>query len=292
MEKIREKQSWAINGFSMIPVFVGLVYGIWRLFILIPTLSDSLFLSVFTLFLIGATFFMFGGFVIVQPNEAKVLVCFGNYAGTLSNSGFWWVNPFTIKRNVSLKIHNLNSEMLKVNDLTGNPIEIAAVVVWRVVDSAKALFDVEDYQEFVKIQCETAIRALATEYPYDTDGEKKHSLRGNQSEVAENLRSQVQDRLNVAGIEILETRISHLAYAPEIAQVMLRRQQAEAIISARRRIVEGAVGMVEMAIKMLGEKKLLTLDDEKQAAMTNNLLVALVSEHEVTPIVNTGTLYS
>jgi regulator of protease activity HflC (stomatin/prohibitin superfamily) len=232
------------------------------------------------------------GFFVVQPNEARVLVFFGRYVGTVRDAGLWWTNPFTIKRHVSLRIHNLNSERLKVNDLSGNPIEIAAVVVWRVVDSAKALFDVENYTEFVNIQSETAIRTLASHYPYDAHDEAKPSLRGSPNEVSDSLRQQVQARLEIAGVEVSEARISHLAYAPEIAQAMLRRQQAEAIVAARQKIVEGAVGMVESALRLLSEQNVITLDEEKKAAMINNLLVALVSEREATPVLNTGTLYT
>jgi len=233
-----------------------------------------------------------GGFFVVQPNEARVLVFFGKYAGSVRESGFWFTNPFTTKRHVSLRIRNFNSERLKVNDLQGNPIEIAAVIVWRVVDTAKALFDVDHYEGFVAIQSETAIRALASHYPYDAHVEGHASLRGSPGEVSENLREQVQARLEIAGVEIQEARISHLAYAPEIAQAMLRRQQAEAVVAARQKIVEGAVGMVEMALKMLKEENVIQLDEERKAAMINNLLVALVSEGEMTPIVNTGSLYT
>lgn len=232
-----------------------------------------------------------GGFFIVQPNEARVLVLFGRYIGSVREAGFWWANPFTAKRRVSLRIRNFNSERIKVNDLHGNPIEIAAVVVWNVIDSAHALFDVDNYEQFVGIQSETAIRALASEYPYDAQDEVRASLRGSPQEVAENLRQQLQTRLGIAGVEVMESRISHLAYAQEIAQAMLRRQQAQAIVAARQKIVEGAVGMVESALKALSEQHIIELDEEKKATMVNNLLVALVSEHEAVPVINTGTLY-
>ncbi|MCB9757381.1 MAG: SPFH domain-containing protein [Candidatus Omnitrophica bacterium] len=287
MEKIKEVNAWKVSGYIMIGILLIIGYLFFTGGIL-----DRHANPILTIFSIAIFLGIVGGLIVVQPNEAKVLVFFGNYIGTVSASGLWWVNPLTLRKSVSLRIHNLNSETLKVNDLKGNPIEIAAVVVWRVVDSAKALFDVENYQEFVKIQCETAIRALASQYSYDSTEEKKESLRGNQAEVSEELRKEVQARLEIAGIEVLESRISHLAYAPEIAQVMLRRQQADAIIAARARIVEGAVGMVEHAIQLLSQKKLIDLDSDKKAQMTNNLLVALVSEHEVTPVMNTGTLYS
>ncbi len=231
------------------------------------------------------------GFFVVQPNEARVLVLFGRYIGSVRDAGFWWANPFAVKRHVSLRIRNFNSERIKVNDLHGNPIEIAAVVVWHVVDSARALFDVDNYEQFVAIQSETAIRGLASEYPYDAQDEERASLRGSPQEIAENLRQQLQTRLGIAGVEVMESRISHLAYAAEIAQAMLRRQQAQAVVAARQKIVEGAVGMVDMALRQLSEQNIVRLDEEKKATMVNNLLVALVSEVEATPVINTGTLY-
>jgi len=230
------------------------------------------------------------GFFVVQPNEARVLVLFGKYIGTLRESGFWYANPFAIKRHVSLRIRNFNSEKIKVNDLHGNPIEIAAVVVWYVVDSARALFDVEHYEHFVAIQSETAIRALASEYPYDAE-EDVPSLRARPQEIAERMQHQVQNRLEIAGVEVKDARISHLAYSPEIAQTMLRRQQAQAVIAARKKIVEGAVGMVDQALRTLSEQHIVVLDEEKKATMVNNLLVALVSESQAQPVINTGTLY-
>jgi regulator of protease activity HflC (stomatin/prohibitin superfamily) len=232
-----------------------------------------------------------GGFFIVQPNEARVLVLFGEYVGSVRESGLFFTNPFATKKHVSLRIHNFNSERIKVNDLDGNPIEIGAVVVYRVIDSARALFDVENYEQFVAIQSETAIRALASEYPYDSHEETKASLRGNPLEIAEALTKQVQTRLQVAGVDIIEARISHLAYAQEIAQTMLRRQQAQAIIAARKKIVEGAVGMVQDALRILSEQNIVKLDEDKKATMVNNLMVALVSDHEAVPVINTGTLY-
>lgn len=231
------------------------------------------------------------GLTVVQPNEARVLVLFGKYIGSIRESGFFWVNPFATKRHVSLRIRNFNSEKIKVNDLHGNPIEIGAVVVWQVVDTARALFDVENYAQFVDIQSETAIRGLASEYPYDTQKDDETSLRGSQQEIAEMLKRTVQTRLEIAGVSVLESRISHLAYSPEIAQAMLRRQQAQAIIAARQKIVEGAVGMVEMALRALSDQKIVSLDEEKKASMVNNLMVALVSDREMSPVINTGTIY-
>jgi len=231
------------------------------------------------------------GFFVVQPNEGRVLVLFGKYIGSVRDSGFFWANPFAIKKHVSLRIRNFNSDKIKVNDKHGNPIEIAAVVVWRVVDTSRALFDVEDFEEFVGIQSETAIRGLASSYPYDSQSEDTASLRGNPQLIAEQLQKEVQTRLQVAGVEVTESRISHLAYAPEIAQAMLRRQQAQAIIDARKKIVEGAVGMVHDALRLLSESHIVELDEDKKATMVNNLMVALVSETAAQPIINTGTLY-
>lgn len=291
MDAIQEKKAWRVNGFIMVFILLLVIASDILMLLYLTQTQDHTILWVFipTNVLIGL---IAAGYMIVHPNEAKVLILFGKYSGTIKEAGFWWIIPFNMRKTISLKIHNFNSEKIKVNDLLGNPIEIAAVIVWRVTDSAKATFDVENYQQFVNIQCETAIRSLATQYPYDTHEDNKASLRGSQLEISENLRSQVHTRLEIAGVEVSESRISHLAYAPEIAQVMLRRQQAEAIISARQRIVEGAVGMVESALTLLNEKGIFTLDQEKKAAMANNLLVALVSDHETSPIVNVGTLYS
>lgn len=291
MNAIQETVARKTNGFVAL-FLVLLLWGIaaWLLVELIRTNTIVLLWIDIPLFIVASL--LLGGFYVVQPNEARVLVFFGRYIGSVREAGFWWSNPFAVKRHVSLRIRNFNSERLKVNDLQGNPIEIAAVVVWRVVDSAKALFDVENYEGFVAIQSETAIRALASHYPYDAHVEGQASLRGNPGEVSDNLRKQVEARLEVAGVEISEARISHLAYAPEIAQAMLRRQQAEAIVAARQKIVEGAVGMVESALKMLSEQNVITLDEERKAAMINNLLVALVSESEAHPVINAGSLYT
>jgi regulator of protease activity HflC (stomatin/prohibitin superfamily) len=233
------------------------------------------------------------GFFTIEPNQAVVLVFLGRYVGTIREAGFWWTNPFSTKRKVSLRVRNFNSKQLKVNDAFGSPIEIAAVVVWQVVDSAKSRFSVDDYEEFIAIQSETALRALANRYPYDAPDEASiPSLRGIPDEVARELQKEVQARLEVAGVEVLEARLSHLAYAPEIAQAMLRRQQARAIIDARRQIVEGAVGMVDEALKRLSERQIIELDEERKAAMINNLLVVLTSEQNTQPVVNTGSLYT
>jgi hypothetical protein len=231
------------------------------------------------------------GLTVVNPNEARVLVLFGNYNGSLKAPGFRWVSPFTRRSRVSLKIRNFESQQLKVNDRDGNPIEIAAVVVWRVVDTAEALFQVDDYEQFLRIQTEAGIRTVATSYSYDIHREDELSLQGNPHEVGAQLQAEVQSRLQRAGIEVLDIRISHLAFAPEIASAMLRRQQASAIIDARTRIVGGAVSMVQMALDQLSAQHIVNLDEERKAAMVSNLLVVLCSEHETQPVVNTGSLY-
>lgn len=290
MEKIAEKSANKLNGFLMVLVLFALIIVEYFLVKEMAMTNDPGLLWFFIPILL-LIILISSGFVVVQPNDSRVLILFGKYTGTVRTSGFWFVNPFTVRKKVSLRIRNFNSQKIKVNDLHGNPIEIGAVVVWRVVDTAKAIFDVENYEQFVDVQSETAIRQLASEYPYDVDQEDKPSLRGTPQEIAESLKNMLQVRLEVAGVEIIEARISHLAYAPEIAQAMLRRQQAQAIIAARTKIVEGAVGMVEMALKALSEQNIVKLDEDKKATMVNNLMVALVSETEAQPVINTGTLY-
>jgi regulator of protease activity HflC (stomatin/prohibitin superfamily) len=231
------------------------------------------------------------GFFVVQPNTARVLVLFGRYKGTVKGNGFWWTNPFISRSRISLRVRNFTSDKLKVNDLTGNPIEIAAVIVWRVEDTFAAKFAVESYENFVSVQSEAALRHLASTYPYDEPQPGEKSLRGSLDEVTDALKKELQARLDRAGIAIEEARLAHLAYAPEIAQVMLRRQAAQAIIAARSRIVEGAVGMVEMALEMLSRKGVVDLDEERKAAMVSNLMVVLCGDHDVSPVVNTGTLH-
>ncbi|WDF81424.1 SPFH domain-containing protein [Mucilaginibacter sp. KACC 22773] len=237
--------------------------------------------------------FILPGLVIVNPNESKVLTLFGKYVGTVKKDGFFWVNPFTVKRKVSLRAFNLNGQQLKVNDSIGNPIEIAAVIVWQIKDTASAVFAVENYIQYVNIQSEAAVRHLANSFPYDNleDETATITLRGGAEQVSLLLEKELNERLDRAGIEVLEARISHLAYAPEIAHSMLQVQQASAIIAARRLIVEGAVGMVEMALNKLSEKNIVELDEEKKAAMVSNLLVVLCGDRSVNPVVNTGTLY-
>ena len=240
----------------------------------------------FALFVIGLP-----GFFVVQPNESKVLVLFGSYQGTVKENGFWWTNPFTTRAKVSLRVRNFISDKLKVNDLVGNPIEIAAVIVWRVIDTFDARFTVENYEHFVSVQSEAAIRHLASSFPYDEQNPEEMSLRGSIETVTDHLKTELQARLVRAGVAVEETRLSHLAYAPEIASVMLRRQAAQAIIAARSRIVEGAVGMVQMALDLLSQKEIVQLDEERKAAMVANLLVVLCGDRDVSPVVNTGTLH-
>lgn len=232
------------------------------------------------------------GLVIVNPNEAQVVQLFGSYTGTLRQQGFRWVNPFSTRRRISLRVRNFETSKLKVNDLDGNPIEIAAVVVWQVVDTAEAVFQVDSYENFVQVQSESALRTLATSYSYDSHVEGNASLRSHTPEMADHLKKEIQDRLAKAGVQVIEARISHLAYAAEIAGAMLQRQQASAIVAARQTIVNGAVGMVEMALDQLAAKKLVDLDPERRAAMVSNLLVVLCGERSAQPVLNTGSLYS
>jgi regulator of protease activity HflC (stomatin/prohibitin superfamily) len=231
------------------------------------------------------------GFYTLQPNQAAVLILFGKYVGTDKTSGFRWANPFYRKNKVSLRARNLNMEPIKVNDSRGNPIQIAAVVVWRVENTAQAVFDVDSFEEYVSVQSESALRHLAMAYPYDSFDEHERSLRGSPDEVSASLQTEIQDRVAKAGVTIEEAKLSHLAYAQEIAGVMLKRQQAEAVVAARLRIVEGAVGMVEMALQMLQEKRVIELDDERRAQMVSNLLVVLCGQADAQPVINTGTLY-
>ncbi|MCB9309251.1 MAG: SPFH domain-containing protein [Lewinellaceae bacterium] len=238
-------------------------------------------------------FFIFSGLFTILPNTARVMTLFGKYVGTAVTPGFHWLNPFYLKRGVSLRANNMETSHLKVNDKQGNPILIAAVVVWKVKDAYKAVFDVENYQKFVEIQSESALRKMAMEYSYDNfeDEYAEITLRSSSMEINEMLEKEISERLKIAGIEVIEARITHLAYAQEIANAMLQRQQASAVIAARSKIVEGAVGMVEMALDSLSEKDIVHLDDEKKAAMVSNLLVVLCSDRSVNPIVNAGTLY-
>jgi len=275
-----EKSAWKINGFL-------------ALFLVLLIFVASIFLFVLEQFFLGSLFcfmsiFMLTWITVVQPNQAKVVTFFGNYIGTVRESGIWMICPLAGRTKVSLRVSNFNSATLKVNDVEGNPVEIAAVIVYRVVDTAKALFDVSNYEQFVEIQSETALRHIATKYPYDDFGEGHHSLRGNPDEVAAELSSELQSRLALAGVEVLEARLTHLAYATEIASAMLQRQQASAILAARQKIVEGAVGMAQMALAKLQEEGTVQLDDEHKMAMINNLLVAIISERGAQPVLNTN----
>ena len=259
-----------------------------------PVLGASLIVVGILIFI--STLIMFNGYITLQPNESCLYLLFGSYVGTARESGFWWANPFRTKRKISLRARNFESSKLKVNDKKGNPIEIAAVVVWRVEDTAQASFDVDNYEQFVKVQSESALRHLANIYSYDhgeEEGDQQEiTLRSGVDEVSHALTAELGERLAKAGVHIDEARLTHLAYAPEIAQAMLRRQQAEAVIAARQKIVHGAVSMVDMALRELGEKNVVHLDEERKASMVSNLMVVLCGESEVHPVVNTGTLYT
>ncbi len=279
---------------SGIPALIGLIVllladGAW----FVHSIQSQTVWAVITAILIAIVLLVcLGGFFTVAPNEGKVLQFFGRYVGTVRDSGPRWANPFYSKRGVSLRVRNFESSKLKVNDADGNPIEIAAIVVWQVVDTAEALFQVNDYEDFVHIQSESALRQMAQTYPYDSHDTGAVSLRSHGTEITDHLQKEIQERLASAGVKVIEARISHLAFAPEIAQAMLQRQQAGAIIAARTRIVEGAVTIVEMALDQLKTRGVVQLDEERKAAMVSNLLVVLCGERGTQPIVNTGTLYS
>ena len=289
---IREQKYQAVAGLPMLLLFLvavaleiyGFAYGVGQG-------EGSVALALGSAVAFVLTVFLSVGLFVVNPNEGRVLQLFGDYVGTARRPGLRWANPFFTKKRISLRVRNFESARLKVNDNEGNPIEIAAVVVWQVVDTAEAVFQVDDYNNYVKVQSESALRNLATRYTYDTHDDAQMSLRSHTAEVAEHLKKEIQERLARAGVEVIESRISHLAYAQEIAASMLQRQQAGAIIAARQRIVEGAVGMVEMALDMLSRRDIVTLDDERKAAMVSNLLVVLCGERAAQPIVNTGTIY-
>ena len=288
-----EKEVRAVSGWIMlvtaIAVLAGGLYSIYWLTTRADLVWPGILLpaGLHLLFVI-----LCFGFFTLQPNEAKVLVLFGSYQGTVRHSGFHWTNPFNRRLPVSLRARNFQSDKLKVNDKRGNPIEIASVVVWRVADTAQAVFDVDQYVDYVRVQSESAVRHLASAYAYDHGEENEMTLRGGGEEVQRDLQKELQERLAKAGVLVEEARITHLAYAPEIANSMLRRQQAEAVIAARQKIVHGAVSMVDMALRELAEKSVVSLDDERKAAMVSNLMVVLCGENEVHPIINTGTLYA
>ena len=286
---IRERDYAALPGLPMALLLLA-VMGL-LIYALVTGERASVFRIVSLSFALLLDIFLLAGLFVVNPNEGRVLQFFGDYVGTAKKAGLRWANPLFTKKRISLRVRNFESGRLKVNDQEGNPIEIASVVVWRVVDTAEAVFQVDDYQNFVKVQTESALRNMATSYKYDAHEEDQMSLRGNTNEVAEHLKKEIQDRLAQAGVEVMEARISHLAYAPEIAQAMLQRQQAGAIIAARQRIVEGAVGMVQMALDMLSQREILELDNERRAAMVSNLLVVLCGDKATQPVVNTGTIY-
>jgi regulator of protease activity HflC (stomatin/prohibitin superfamily) len=287
---VRESDAMAMPGGVMLLVLLVVgAGGAWAVFCGVTAASTGM-VACGALVGLGCFVGLFGFFV-VNPNEAKVLQLFGRYAGSVKAAGLKWANPFLSKRRVSLRAVSFESGHLKVNDLDGNPIEIAAIVVWKVVETARASFDVDDYGKYVQVQSEAALRNLATSYPYDAHEDQKMSLRGHTQAIAEHLKQEVQEKCNLAGVQILDARISHLAYAPEIAQAMLQRQQAGAIIAARQKIVEGAVGMVEMALERLSRNHVVELDEERKAQMVSNLLVVLCGERATQPVVNTGTIY-
>jgi regulator of protease activity HflC (stomatin/prohibitin superfamily) len=287
---MNETKASSLSGIPIAVLFVLLFIGSAALFLygaanqLPPALAVGAAVFVIVAFLCK-------GFFQVQPNQGMVMLLFGRYAGTARETGLRWTNPFLSKRAVSLRVRNFESSKLKVNDADGNPIEIAAVIVWQVVDTAEAVFQVDDYENYVHIQSESALRQMAQSYPYDSHEDGKPSLRSHGDEITQHLCEQIQERLGKAGVEVLEARISHLAYAQEIAQAMLQRQQAGAIIAARTKIVEGAVSMVQMALEQLSQQRIVELDEERRAAMVSNLLVVLCGERGTQPVLNTGTLY-
>jgi regulator of protease activity HflC (stomatin/prohibitin superfamily) len=288
---IQEKTRTAASGYLALLVLPLLTLLFGWLFVR-AAMAESAVSAVLYMLAWIAIFICYKGFFMVHPNQAKVLQLFGSYVGSVRQTGLRWANPFYSKDPVSLRVRNFESEVLKVNDSSGNPILIAAVVVWKVVDSAEAVFEVDDYESFVHIQSEAAVRNLATSYPYEAHEDGEVALRSNPQEIAEKLRGEVQDRLDRAGVEVIEARISHLAYAQEIASAMLKRQQAQAIVAARRQIVDGAVGMVKMALEELEEQEIVDLDEERKANMVSNLLVVLCGEENAQPVLNTGSLYS
>lgn len=286
-----ERVIQATSGWGVLPVSLAMIGGGAVVFFSALALNNTAiaFLLAPAAFLVVlAGFVTLGGYFTLQPNEASVVSLFGPYLGTVKESGFYWVNPFTTRRKISLRSRNFEGTKLKVNDKTGNPIEIAAVTVWHVADAAKATFDVDDYDNYVRIQSETALRHLANSFAYDHGEVHEITLRSGMDEVSVALKSELQDRLTQAGVVVDEARLTHLAYAPEIAGVMLRRQQAEAIIAARQKIVHGAVSMVEMALKELDEKQIVTFDAHDKASLVSNLLIVLCSEAEAQPVINTG----
>lgn len=285
----KEKTVKAASGWVVLFAVVILLAGSIVLFIN-AIATDTVGKLMTSLACLCLCIFMMVGFFVVNPKEAAAMLLFGDYRGTVKTNGFCWANPLMTKQKISLRARNLNGEKIKVNDLSGNPIEIATVVVWEVVDTAEALFEVDDFQEYVETQSEAAVRHLASAYPYDGP-EEMLTLRGTTEEINERLESELQQRLGRAGVKVIEARLSHLAYAPEIAGAMLQRQQASAVVAARQQIVEGAVGMVELALEELSKKSIVQLDEDKKATMVSNLMVVLCSDHSVQPVINTGTMY-
>jgi len=287
---IRENQRQAASGYIALTglLVATAVVGYW---FYTAVLAESPGQIVAAVVVFTVLMFLFAGLFVVNPNEARVLQLFGKYVGSVKTPGLRYANPFYTKRKISLRVRNFETGKLKVNDCNSNPIEIAAVVVWRVIDSAEALFEVDDYEEYVHVQSESALRGLATRYPYDAHETEDTALTSHTAQIAEQLQVEIQERLQKAGVDVIEARISHLAYAPEIAHAMLQRQQASAIIAARRKIVDGAVGMVEMALEQLADKSIIDLDEERRASMVSNLLVVLCSDRGTQPVVNTGSLY-
>lgn len=288
---MKENPIRSLSGIPMLLLFIAVaLVAIWMVVSAIAGVGDGTWIIGASVLAILAVFGMVGLYM-VEPNQAAVISLFGKYVGTVHDNGLRWNNPFFSKRKVSLRVRNFESGRLKVNELDGSPIEIAAVIVWKVVDSAEAVFNVDDYESFVHIQSESALRAMATSYPYDQHEDGQISLRSHAGEISEHLKQQLDERLSTAGVDVLEARISHLAYAPEIAHAMLQRQQANAVIAARTRIVAGAVGMVEMALEELQKNGVVELDEERKAAMVSNLLVVLCSDRSTQPVVNAGSLY-
>src|ERR1700733_1829950 len=284
-----QQKAWVIPG---LPTAVGVVAALGLGIALAATAGKNGGVIALGIVVIVVAGFGFGGFFVVQPNESRVLILFGRYIGSVTEAGWWWCNPFAKKQKLSLRVRNFQSERIKVNDLSGNPIEIAAVVVWRVTDTAKAVFDVADYEQFVTVQSETSLRHVASEYPYDDYKPDTTSLRGNADEVRGTLQVELQSRLRLAGIEILETRLRHLACGPGVSEAVLRRQQAEAILAARRTMVMGAVGLVQMALAQLADSDLVELDTERKATMVSNLMVGSSDDHPPTAVITSGSLYS
>jgi regulator of protease activity HflC (stomatin/prohibitin superfamily) len=289
-----EKPTKVLSGYLMLGVGIALLAAGMVIAFLTSDLNNAFFVWLTIIFVLIAIL-LFAGLFVVNPNDAKVTVLFGNYGGTVRTNGFFWANPFFVKKRFTLRARNLSGDKIKVNDKLGNPIEIGTVIVWQVEDTFKAAFEVDDYEHYVVVQSEAAVRHLAQSYPYDSfedeDREEGLTLRASVEQVNKLLEGELQNRFARAGVRVIEARLSHLAYAPEIAEAMLRRQQATAVVAARTRIVQGAVSMVEMALKQLSDKKLVNLDEERRAAMVSNLLVVLCSETAASPVINAGTLY-